>query len=323
MDEKGFLIGLIHAMRRIVPVSAIKKGLTKGSIQDGLREFITIIAAISATGNVIPPALLYASESGDLQDTWLEDFDETSQVAYFGASQKGWTSDELGLAWLDRFHESSFQISGYQKRLLILDGHGSHCSLDFLLKAVNYNILVVIFPPHSTHRLQPLDISVFRPLAHYYSQGLDDYIQSSRGFSKMSKRLFWSLFYPAWQKATKFEVISSGWAKSGIYPFKPELVLNQITPQQHFKASSDSSSDEELALNVQAARRLTKKVYNEPRKVSLNVELLIKSMDALILQNGLLQRENFDLNSALITKEKHQKKPKPLGLLAAEEPKYG
>ena len=66
MDEKGFLIGLIHAMRRIVPVSAIKKGLTKGSIQDGLHEFITIIAAISATGNVIPPALLYASESGDL-----------------------------------------------------------------------------------------------------------------------------------------------------------------------------------------------------------------------------------------------------------------
>jgi hypothetical protein len=69
MDEKGFLIGLIHKMRRIVPLEALIKGLTKGLIQDGSREFITLIAAVSAVGNVIPPALLYASESGDLQDT--------------------------------------------------------------------------------------------------------------------------------------------------------------------------------------------------------------------------------------------------------------
>jgi hypothetical protein len=89
IDEKGFLIGLIHVMRCIVPIAALLKGLTKGSIQDGSREFITLIAAVSATGNVMPPALLYSSESGDLQDTWLEDFDETSQSAYFGASQKG------------------------------------------------------------------------------------------------------------------------------------------------------------------------------------------------------------------------------------------
>jgi hypothetical protein len=108
MDEKGFLIGLIHSMRRIIPLEALIKGLIKGSIQDSLREFITLIAAISATGNVMPPALLYSSESGDLQDTWLEDFDETSQSAYFGVSQKGWTSDELGLQWLGRFHEHSF-----------------------------------------------------------------------------------------------------------------------------------------------------------------------------------------------------------------------
>jgi hypothetical protein len=86
--------------------------------------------------------------------------------------------------------------------------------------------------------------------------------------------------------------------------------------------SSDSDSDQELATNVQAARRLTKKIYNEPGKVSPNVELLIKSIDTLILENGLLRLENFNLNSALITEKKHQKRPKPLGLLGAEEPKY-
>jgi hypothetical protein len=83
----------------------------------------------------------------NLQDTWLEDFDKTSQSAYFGTSQKGWTSDQLALQWLERFHESSFQISGYQKRLLILGGHGSHCTIEFLMRAAEYNILIAIFPP--------------------------------------------------------------------------------------------------------------------------------------------------------------------------------
>jgi hypothetical protein len=87
--------------------------------------------------------------------------------------------------------------------------------------------------------------------------------------------------------------------------------------------SSDSDLDQELAINVRAARRLTKKIYNEPGKVSLNIETLIKSIDTLILQNRLLRLENFDLNSAIITEKKHQKRPKPLGLLGAAEPKFG
>jgi hypothetical protein len=97
MDEKGFLLGIIHASKRIVPIRALKKGLTRGQLQDGSREFITLIGAINTMGNTVPPALIYASESGDLQDTWVDDFDQSIQNAYFGTSQTGWTNDQLGL----------------------------------------------------------------------------------------------------------------------------------------------------------------------------------------------------------------------------------
>jgi hypothetical protein len=132
MDEKGFLLGIIHASKRIVPIRALKKGLTRGQLQDGSREFITLIGAINTMGNTVPPALIYASESGDLQDTWVDDFDQSTQNAYFGTSQTGWTNDQLGLNWLERFHESTFQIAGYQKRLLVLDGHSSYLTIAFL-----------------------------------------------------------------------------------------------------------------------------------------------------------------------------------------------
>ena len=166
-----------------MPLKSLRRGAIRGSLQDGSREFISCLAAVSATGNVMPPSLLYASESGDLQDSWLEEFNPKTHRAYFGTSKKGWTTDGLGLVLLDRFHEETFQISGYQKRLLIIDGHSSHVNMAFITQAIAYNILIVVFPPHSTHRLQPLDVSVFSPLAKAYSDGLDEYIHSSRGFS--------------------------------------------------------------------------------------------------------------------------------------------
>jgi hypothetical protein len=105
MDEKGFLLSIISRMRRIVLLQSLKEGKIKGAIQDGSREFISLLAAISATSERMPPALIYRSDSGDMQDSWLEDFDTTSQNAFFGLSQTGWTSNDHGLSWLSRFHE--------------------------------------------------------------------------------------------------------------------------------------------------------------------------------------------------------------------------
>ena len=322
-DEKGILIGICQATKRIVPIKTLLNGFIKGSLQDGSREFITILAAVNAIGIAIPPSLLYASNSGDLQDSWLEDFDDCRQFAYFGTSKKGWTSDELGLAWLDRFHEATHEIAGYQKRLLILDGHSSHVNMAFVTKAIDFNILIVVFPPHSTHRLQPLDVSVFSPLANYYSQGLDEMITSSRGFSRMSKRLFWSIFWPAWQKAVRYETISSGFEKTGIYPFNPVVVLDQLKPTTAFSSSDDSEIDPEPITNARDVRQLIKSVRQEKGVISSKMDLLCKSMEAMVFENDLLRHENTQIHQTLLNEVKRRKRGKPMGLLGANEPKFG
>jgi hypothetical protein len=89
-------------------------------------------------------------------------------------STKERTEDEISQIFAKTGLQSLFdpQISDKAKRdwrLLILDGHGSHYTLDFLEWCHKRRILVAIYPPHSTHRLQPLDVSLFRPLATYYS----------------------------------------------------------------------------------------------------------------------------------------------------------
>jgi len=94
-DEKGFNIGISRTKKRIVSKSQLRSKKMLGAIQDGSTEFISLVACICADGTTIPPALIYQGESGDLQDTWLMDFDGSKDKAYFAASEKGWTSHEL------------------------------------------------------------------------------------------------------------------------------------------------------------------------------------------------------------------------------------
>ena len=88
-----------------------------------------------------------------------------------------------------------------------------------------HNILLAVLPPHSTHRLQPLNVSIFSPLANAYSKQIDEFIQSSQGFSRITKRSFWMLFQEAWKSALTASNILSGFAATGIWPFNPTKVL--------------------------------------------------------------------------------------------------
>jgi hypothetical protein len=45
--------------------------------------------------------------------------------------------------------------------LLMYNGHGSHTTLDWVTLAHSNNIILFCLPPHTTHRLQPLDVGCF------------------------------------------------------------------------------------------------------------------------------------------------------------------
>jgi hypothetical protein len=89
-------------------------------------------------------------------------------------------------------------------------------------------VLLAFYPPYSTHRLQPLDVGIFAPLASYYSQALDDLVRKSEGHTSISKRDFFSVFWPAFHEAFTKENIVSAWSNTGIWPFDPQKVLDSF-----------------------------------------------------------------------------------------------
>ena len=199
MDEKGFLIGLLQHCKRIVTAKYLAKGHTIGIQQDGNREFLSLVACVNAIGRALSPTLIYKGASHDLQTTWLDDFDHSQDEANFAASEKGWTNEELGLSWLERVFNKETKTRGW--RLLIVDGHSSHVNMRFIDYCDQHRIILVILPPHSTHRLQPLDVGIFSPLSKAYSAALNDHIFNTEGYSHMTKRDFWPIFRIAWKES--------------------------------------------------------------------------------------------------------------------------
>jgi hypothetical protein len=112
------------------------------------------------------PALIYKAVSGDLQESGPQGYDPQEHPCWFASSPNGWTSDELSLSWLQSsFHKQTVNKAERDWRPLVLDGHGSHCTLGFLKWCRSNRILVAAFSPHPTHKLQPLYVSLFGPLA--------------------------------------------------------------------------------------------------------------------------------------------------------------
>lgn len=86
-------------------------------------------------------------------------------------SANGWTDDSLGFTWLtDVFQKHTKNRTKGVYRLLILDRHGNHSTPEFNLFCKEHSIITLCIPPHSSHLLQPLDISCFAVIKQSYGK---------------------------------------------------------------------------------------------------------------------------------------------------------
>jgi hypothetical protein len=90
---------------------------------------------------------------------------------FVGLTLSGWSNNDVGLAWLEQVYDRCTKKKAqYERdwRLLIVDGHGSHLTMDLINYRDDYRIVLAIMPPYSTYTLQPLDVVMFKPLLTAY-----------------------------------------------------------------------------------------------------------------------------------------------------------
>jgi DDE superfamily endonuclease/Tc5 transposase DNA-binding domain len=318
MDEKGFLLGVLGRSKRIFSKAKWDSREVRTALQDGNREWITLLACICADGSALPPAILFAAANKAIQSAWVEDIEAIQHQVFISSSPNGWTNNDIGLAWLEQVFNRYTKVKAKRSwRLLILDGHGSHITMDFINFCHQNRILLLVFPPHSTHTLQPLDVVMFKPLSTAYSKALTQYLHNAQGLVSVKKGDFFLLFWQAWTESFQEQTILKSFEATGLWPLNPEAILKRFqysTPEQDSRESSTSVLS---GKDWQKIQTLVKSVAKE--QSSKETQKLQRSLHHISVQNDLLHTEIQGLRQALLLTQKHKKKSKPLDLQQRQE----
>jgi hypothetical protein len=111
-------------------------------------------------------------------------------------------------------------------RLLICDGHNSHCTSDFLAHCIEHKILLFLLVPHSSHIVQPLDASLFSVVKRILFSIASPMFQL--GVSRIQKAEWLKAYYPAHDQGFSVENIKSCFSSTGIHPFNPDKAFNRL-----------------------------------------------------------------------------------------------
>lgn len=230
VDETG--ISGVHKPCRVLAQKGRKQ---VGAITSGERgQTTTVVCSMSAAGQHVPPMFIFKRER------MKEGLDRNGPVgAIYRCSSSGWITEDLFLEWLNHFANFA-KVSKENTALLVLDNHCTHSCLKSYTFCRDNGIVIVSLPPHTSHRLQPLDVTFFSSLKSAYYQECDQYMKSNH-YEKISLTCIAELFAKAFNRMATIEKGVKGFQVTGIYPLNRNVFgeeeftrtpLEDITPEE-------------------------------------------------------------------------------------------
>ena len=184
-----------------------------GSITSAERgQLVTVEICMSAAGHYVPPLFVFPRVRMKAE---LLDRAPPGSIAV--PHKSGWMQTELFVQWFRHFigHTNPTSASPV---LLVLDGHKTHTlNLDVINLARANHVTILCLPPHCTHRLQPLDVGLMKPLMTYYTQEVEKWLRKYPG-RVVSLYQVAELFGAAYMRAATMLTAVNAFHKTGLYP---------------------------------------------------------------------------------------------------------
>ncbi|XP_021706464.1 uncharacterized protein LOC110678151 [Aedes aegypti] len=129
--------------------------------------------------------------------------------------------------------------------LLILDGHSSHTrNLDMIEKARQNHVKILSIPPHTSHKLQPLDVAFMGPLKSNYSKAVNSFLKKNPGKTVTIYNVA-ALINEAFTASASISTAKNGFRATGIYPLNPQVFSEEdFAPADHFIRDNESETAE-------------------------------------------------------------------------------
>lgn len=179
-------------------------------------DTMTFVGIINAVGQSIPPVFIIP------RCRWNPAFMRNTILGSKGILHaNGWMNGECFLQTLEHLHEKSGS-SVENKILLVMDNAECHMNIQVVEFAIEHGIVIVTLPPHTTDKLQPLDVSVFGPFKTYLRDLLNHHslMHPNKQITVHQLPEFAS---EAWTKASTPSNILSGFRSTGIWPINRNI----------------------------------------------------------------------------------------------------
>jgi len=156
IDESG--ITTVQTPGKILSHKGVKQVGRVVSAERGITT--TVVCAMSADGFYVPPMFVFKRKI--VNDRLMKQCPPGS-IAF--PSVSGWIDCNLFVRYLKHFIKW-VKPNDSNPVLLIIDGHSSHKSIEAVELARKHHVTMLTIPPHTSHRLQPLDLTFFQTLGH-------------------------------------------------------------------------------------------------------------------------------------------------------------
>jgi hypothetical protein len=326
-DEAGFIMGQISS--GAVVTASERRGRPK-AVQPGNREWTTVIQGINAKGWAIPPFIIFKAYHH--LSAWYKE-EDLPQDWVIAVSDNGWTTNERGLDWLKHFDAHTKGRTVGTHRMLVIDGHESHDSLDFQQYCKDNKIITVCMPPHSSHLLQPLDVGCFSPLKKAYGHQAENLIRNR--ITHITKTEFLPCFIAAFKASFTPSNIQGGFRGAGLVPFDPQRVIMGLdvklrTPSpplpvnnEPWQSQTPSNTLELGSQSTLVKARIQRHIDSSPTSMVEAFEKVSKGAAIIAHKLVLAQQEIAELraaNEAATRRKSHKRKRvKAEGTLIVEE----
>jgi DDE superfamily endonuclease len=127
---------------------------------------VTFCVFVSAGGESINPSFIFPRVKTD--PNMIKGAHKNTVVICNGS---GWNNKTTFSEMMQRFIRTT-NATPENRQLLLLDSHESHFSVEIIELARENGVDMLTFPPHCTHKLQPLDVSCFGPFKTYMNNAL-------------------------------------------------------------------------------------------------------------------------------------------------------
>jgi DDE superfamily endonuclease len=212
MDETG--VTTVSKPAKIVAERGTKQVGAITSAERG--SLVTLAVAVNVLGSSTPPMFIFPRVK------FYDHFIRDGPVGAIGTANKsGWMTEVEFCVFMRHFVKYA-KPSTETPVLLLLDNHSSHLSIEAINYAKEHSIVMLSFPPHCSHRLQPLDRSVYGPFKRFLSTAQDAWMRSHPG-NPMTIYDLPSLIRDALPRATTPQNIASGFQACGVYPYNKDI----------------------------------------------------------------------------------------------------